>query len=91
MSLRDWFLLFVLSIFMTGEALLWAITHGQFEKVNRARVFPLRPGFAERRLHELPAAPPAAVRRYQLSLGIISAVCVLAILVGLLFSLFIKL
>ncbi len=86
MTLREWFLLFVVSIFATGEALLWAITHGQFQNVNRACSFPLRQGYDQRRAGELPVVDRPAVRRYQLGLGMIAAVCCLAIVAALLLT-----
>ena len=43
MSLRVWLVLFIVSMAVSAEALAWAVQHGQFRQVNRARWAPLRP------------------------------------------------
>jgi nitrogen fixation-related uncharacterized protein len=42
MSPRVWLILLILSIAVSGEAMLWAISHGQFRDVERGNRLPLR-------------------------------------------------
>ena len=42
MSLRLWLFLFIISMAVSAEVLAWAVLHGQFHKLNRGNVMPLR-------------------------------------------------
>lgn len=61
MSLRLWLVLFIISMAVSAEVLAWAVQHGQFHNVNRARWAPLRPRGLEAALN-----PPAKRRPWVL-------------------------
>jgi hypothetical protein len=42
MTLRLWLFFFIISMAVSAEVLAWAILHGQFRKLNRGNVMPLR-------------------------------------------------
>jgi hypothetical protein len=42
MTLRLWLFFFIISMAVSAEVLAWAILHGQFHKLNRGNVMPLR-------------------------------------------------
>lgn len=65
MSLRLWLVLFILSMAVSAEALAWAVQHGQFYNVNRARWAPLRARPQD--------SPPVPVRRRPWRLALILA------------------
>lgn len=54
MSLRLWLVLFIISMAVSAEVLAWAVQHGQFQNVNRARWAPLRPRALEAALAPAP-------------------------------------
>lgn len=59
MSPRVWLILLIFSIAVSGEAMLWALAHGQFKNVERGNRMPLR----------APESPLNASRRRPLALG----------------------
>lgn len=68
MSPRVWLILLIFSIAVSGEAMLWAISHGQFKNVERGCQLPLR----------APDSPLNASRRRPVALGIYIAAMVIA-------------
>lgn len=76
MSPRAWIMLFILSVTVSGEALIWALANGQFHNVERGRYLPLRPANSPlnaRRRH------PVRVAIYMLGLAAVALVCLWAV------------
>lgn len=44
MTLKTWLILFILSMAVNAEVLAWAVRSGQFSRVNRGNLMPLRSG-----------------------------------------------